>query len=265
MGDERIFQMHPARDATEGGAAERSAAEMSDADLIALYSPADRSVARVRTNFISSLDGSATSGGLSGELGGPADKRVFDIIRQVADVVLVAAGTVRSEGYGPMRVGDDAAAWRIANGLPQHPAFAIVTASLDLDPRSPIFTNAPSRPIVVTTASASPERRALLEPVADVVVCSAEDVDSVDARRLVDALVARGLTQIHCEGGPSLLGTLIVADALDELCLTVSPMLEGGTGPRISHSETAIDLRPMILEHLLLAGSMMFTRWTRAR
>jgi riboflavin biosynthesis pyrimidine reductase len=257
MGAEPILRVHPA-----SGAAPRGMA-LSDAELIALYSPADRAIPRVRANFISSIDGSATSGGLSGELGGPADKRVFDIIRQVADVVLVAAGTVRSEGYGPMRVGLDAAAWRLANGLPEHPAFAIVTASLDLDPSSPIFTDAPVRPIIVTTASASPERRARLEPVADVVVCSAENDKRVDARRLIDALVARGLTQIHCEGGPSLLGTLIDADVLDELCLTVSPNLEGGAGPRITHGDAAIGLRAMTLEHLLLAGSMMFTRWSR--
>ena len=121
-------------------------ADLGDDELLALYGPVDRSVPRLRANFIASVDGSATAAGLSGELGAPADKRVFDLQRQVADVVVVAAGTVRSEGYGAMRLGPEAEAWRVAAGLAPQPAFALVSRSLDLDPASDVFALAPSDP-----------------------------------------------------------------------------------------------------------------------
>ena len=75
----------------------------------------------VRVNFVSSIDGSATNEGRSGGLSGPADRRHFELLRRVTDVVLVGAGTVRDEGYGPMRVSDASARWREEHGMPRHP------------------------------------------------------------------------------------------------------------------------------------------------
>ena len=242
-----------------------TAAALTDNELLALYAPdasATRSRPWVRANFISSVDGSATAAGLSGELGGPADKRVFDLLRQLSDVILVGAGTVRDEGYGAMILDEDAAAWRLAHGRAGQPAFAIVTGSLNLDPTSEVFAKAPVRPIVLTAESADPTRRAALEQVADVVDCGAE---TVEPQRMIDALAERGLGRIHCEGGPSLFGSLLRADLIDALCLTVSPSLEGGTGPRISHAREMMDLRSMTLDHVLLSGSMMLTQYSRDR
>lgn len=239
--------------------------DLSDDDLLALYAPADRSVPRLRANFVASVDGSATASGLSGALGGPADKRVFDLLRQLCDVVVVAAGTIRSEGYGAMRLPASAEQWRRAQELAPQPAFAIVTGRLDLDPSSDVFAKAPVRPLVLTAASADADRRAALAEVADVVDCGD---DTVEPRRLVEVLVARGLTQIHCEGGPSLLGALIESDVLDALCLTISPALEGGSGPRITHRAAGaapIDLRAMTLDHVLNADGMLLTQYSRRR
>lgn len=237
--------------------------ELTDDELLGLYSPADRSLPNVRVNFISSIDGSATAEGLSGALGAPADKRVFDLQRQLCDVVLVGAGTVRAEGYGALRVGADAQRWRLAHGLAEHPSFALVSGRLDLDVSSEIFTKVPVRPIILTAASADPQKRRSLEAVADVVTCGES---RVEAGPMIAALTARGLVRVHCEGGPSLLGSLIAADLLDELCLTTSPALEGGAGPRIvTASGEPIPLRPMRLDHVLLAGSMLLTKWSRAR
>ncbi|MEF2979133.1 pyrimidine reductase family protein [Subtercola sp. YIM 133946] len=251
-----------------GVGAARTPGALTDTDLLALYAPAERSVPSVRANFISSIDGSATAGGLSGGglssgLGAPADKRVFDLQRQLCDVVLVGAGTVRSEGYGAMLLGPDARSWRVANGLPEHPTFAIVSGRLDLDPASDVFAKAPVRPVVLTARSAGAAKRKELERVADVVDCGET---RVDAEALIAALTARGLLRVHCEGGPSLLGSLVAADLLDELCLTVSPALEGGAGPRIvTAGGKAIALRPMGLDHVLLAGSMLLTKYSRRR
>ncbi|TDW49493.1 riboflavin biosynthesis pyrimidine reductase [Curtobacterium sp. PhB42] len=240
-----------------------SIAELSDDDLIDLYT-AGASAPWLRVNFVATLDGSASAAGVSGSLGGPDDLRVFDLLRRVADVVLVAAGTVRDEGYGPMVLHDADVAWRRAHGLPDHPVFAIVSRSLSLDAGSRVFTEAPVRPVVLTSAAAS-DVGVALSSVADVVPCSTDtDPDSVDVSLVRDALVARGLGTIHCEGGPSFLGSLIAADAVDELTLTIDPSLEGGAGPRIARGSSP-ELRRMRPAHVLRgAGDVLLTRYVRA-
>ena len=208
----------------------------------------------VRINFVESIDGAATRDGRSSGLSGPADQRLFELLRRVCDVVLVGAGTVRDEGYGPMRVSDASAAWRAANGRPPHPVFAIVTGELDLDPGSPIFTKAPVRPIVLTTERASGVERFD----ADVLVAGETEVDPA---RAVAALRERGLRRLLCEGGPSLFGSFIAADAVDELCVTVSPSLEAGDARRIANGEAPH--RDMRLVTVLRSADTLLLRYAR--
>lgn len=257
-----ITQLVPAPSGMTGGTA--PAGPLDDDALWGLYSPAERADPRIRVNFVESLDGSATVAGLSGELGGTADKRVFDILRALADVVLVGAGTARAEGYGALRMPDALARRRREAGLDEHPAMALVSGSLDLDPASELFTKAPSRPIVYTVESAPPAARRRIEAVAEVVLVGAERADPI---RIRSDLLARGLPQVLCEGGPSLFGDLIAADLVDELCLTMSPTLEGGAGRRIAAASdgTAASPRGLELAHLLQSGSVLLTRWTRTR
>lgn len=185
----------------------------------------------LRMNFVSSLDGAATHAGRSGGLGDAADRRMFDLLRRPADVVLLGAGTARIEGYGAMRLSDEEAAWRVDAGLPAQPAFALVSRSLDLDPESPIFRDAPVRPIVYTVASAPSARRESLARVADVVEAGEEDADGLRIRR---DLADRGLHRIHSEGGPHLFGAMLAVGAVDGLHLTLAPSLEVGTAGRIA-------------------------------
>jgi riboflavin biosynthesis pyrimidine reductase len=249
-----ISQLHPAPPV--GGGA------LTIDDLVDLHRPHDRTTPRVRANFVASVDGSATAAGRTRDLGGPADLLVFDLLRQLSDVVVVGAGTVRDEGYGPMRLGDEAVAWRREAGLPDHPTFAVVSGRLGLDPTSAVFADAPVRPLVLTHDEAPRAARARLDEVADVVSCGR---DRVDPCLLVRALVERGLPQIHTEGGPVLLGDLVAADVVDELCLTVSPNLEGGAGPRIVAAREAMALRGLALDHVLLSDDMLLTKWSRRR
>lgn len=225
---------------------------LTDDEIIARYAVDDRASPWLRTNFVSSIDGAVTHDGRSGGLSPQSDRRVFRLLRRLADVVLVGAGTVRTEEYAAMRLGPASVMWRLHQGMPQHPAFAIVTARLDLDPESMIFTNAPSRPIVVTHGChddpGRQERRRRLEAVADVVDCGEGDLDAALLRA---ELVERGLPQIHCEGGPHLFGTLLAQDAVDELCLTIAPTLEAGDAGRIARG--AADTVRMSLAHGLAA------------
>jgi riboflavin biosynthesis pyrimidine reductase len=233
-------------------------AGLDDEQLLAVYAPpADEPW--LRMNFVSSLDGAVTHDGRSGGLGGPADHRVFVLLRRHADVVLVGAGTARIEGYGGMRLDDAAAAWRVDRGMPPHPAFALVSGRLDLDPASPIFSDAPVRPVVYTVAAAPAERRAALAAVADVVDAGETVVDPAHVR---DDLIARGLGRIHGEGGPTLFGSFLVAGVVDELCLTLAPRLETGTAGRIAN-----DPRPaptdMALVSVLRGGGELLLRYVK--
>ncbi|TFB86909.1 pyrimidine reductase family protein [Cryobacterium algoricola] len=233
--------------------------DFSQAALLNAYRIEDRADPRVRVNFIASLDGAATHDGLSGGLNNADDKLVFDTLRSLTDVILVGAGTVRAEGYGGIRLDAAAEAWRVAHGLPPQPRIAVVSGRLDLDAGHPLFTDAATRPIVITHAGSPADRRADLEAVADVLVSGAASIDLPLALR---GLAARGLRQVLCEGGPSLFGALLAVDAVDELCLSLSPVLEAGTSGRIARSAETTS-RPMRLGHVLTAGDMLFLRYTR--
>jgi riboflavin biosynthesis pyrimidine reductase len=167
----------------------------------------------LRMNMIASLDGAITVGGVSGPLGGAGDHRVFTALRSFADAILVAAGTVRAEGYGPA------------------PApLVIVTRSCRLDLDAPLFTEASLKPVVVTVTAAPRDRRQRAGEVADVLVAGEHDVDLPAA---LCELGRRGHTSVLAEGGPTLNAQLARDDLVDELCLTVSPLLAGGDAGRI--------------------------------
>jgi len=232
--------------------------ELSDADLAESYPRRDRPTLRV--NFVASIDGAVTVDGKSGGLGGPGDKLIFDWLRTTCDALVVAAGTVRTENYDALRLTATAREWRRAHGLPEFPLMVIVSGSLGLDPRQLIFSDAPIRPLVITHAGAPAAGRAALEPVAEIVTVGETSVDLAEAVR---ELHARGATQLLCEGGPHLLGALIAADLVDELCLTVSPRLVGGSSGRIAAGPDSPP-REMSLRGVLADGDMIFLRYARS-
>lgn len=233
---------------------------LSDDEITDLYAVPDRVIPWLRVNFVSSIDGAGTHDSLTAGLGTPADKRVFDILRRLCDVVLVGAGTVRAEGYGPMRLDEPAVQWRQAHGLPAQPVFAIVSAGLHLDASHRIFTDAPVRPIVVTVESAPEDRRIALAEVADVLIAG---VDQVDTERMRSLLSDRGLTQVHSEGGPHLFADFLRADTVDEVCLTISPVLEGPGATRIVGGEPIGIQHPMTLAHVLSSEGTLLLRYVR--
>ncbi|WP_158548076.1 pyrimidine reductase family protein [Desertihabitans brevis] len=211
----------------------------------------------LRTLMVASADGAATIAGRVDTLTSPADQRLLLTARAVADVVLVGAGTVRAEGYGPLVVEADISARRGARGQTPHPGLAVVTATGDLDLEHPLFTEAVTRPLVVTTEGCP--RRDRIEQVADVVTAGAQ---TLDVRAAVAALRARGLRRIGCEGGARLNQALLAADLVDELVLTTAPLLVGGEAPRIVHGAVLDPPRPLRLVGVLRSGDHLFTRWS---
>ncbi|MFC0003972.1 pyrimidine reductase family protein [Micromonospora siamensis] len=230
-------------------------APLTDPELTALYGRAGRP--HLRVNFVSSLDGAVTLDGYSEGLSGEPDKRVFGLLRMLCDGLLVAAGTLRHEGYRAVRLNEQRRAWRREHGLTEYPTLVVVSGSLDLDPAQACFADAPVRPIVLTRDDAEPP--AGLTDVADLVRCGAD----VDLAAGLAELRRRGLAELLCEGGPHLFGALTAADLVDELCLTVAPLLAGAGPGRITAGDASAP-RQLGLRHVLAAADgVLMLRHTR--
>lgn len=200
----------------------------------------------LRANMVASADGAAVGDdGLSGGLSSPADRAVFRALRSLADVVLVGAGTVRAEGYRPARV-----------------PVAVVSGRLDVDLAAPLFTAPTHRTVLLTKDDAPADRLAQARAVADVVACGEHRVDPA---RAVAALVERGHRRLLCEGGPHLLGQVAAAGRLDELCLTLSPLLVSGPAPRVLVGPPVLPPARLRLAHLLEDEGVLFARYLVVR
>lgn len=201
----------------------------------------------VMANMVASVDGSAAVEGRTAPLSGPGDRAVFRLLRSLADVVLVGAGTARAERYGPVRRA--------------HPCpVAVVSRSLDLDWDAPLFTEAVAPTLVITCEAADPARRARAEGTAEVVVAGHSQVDL--ALALAD-LERRGHRLVLCEGGPLLLSEMVAADLLDELCFTLSPLLVGGTTLRLLTGPAPHEPRSLILASALEDQDSLLLRYLR--
>jgi riboflavin biosynthesis pyrimidine reductase len=210
----------------------------------------------LRLNMVASADGAAWLKGRSGGLSSKGDRRIFGLLRGLADVVVAGAGTVRTEQYAAIEPRES---WKVLRAdRAATPPIAVVSRSLDLDLDGPLFVGGASRSIVVTCEAAPADRRAKASRVADVIVAGDVQVDMSEAVR---ELHDRGLTRILCEGGPRLNGHLGQAGLIDELCLTISPMLLAGGAARIVNGEmTQIDLG---LSQVLEEEGVLFCKYTR--
>lgn len=214
-------------------------------DLLDLYDCGES--ACLRGGFVLTTDGGVAWDGGSRPLQTPADSAVFSALRAVADAVVVGAGTARSEGYGPVRLRPAGRAWRVERGRsPEPPPLVVVSRSLELDPGERFFSG-PS--LVLTCAASDPRRRESLSAVTEVLVVGDEEVDLLAAVRV---LHERGLRRLLCEGGPTLLTAVLAAGLLDELCLTLTPLLLGAAPTLLASALPAP--RPLELRSLVHGG-----------
>jgi riboflavin biosynthesis pyrimidine reductase len=217
----------------------------------------------LRANMVASTDGAAALTGRSGGLSGPADRMLFSVLRSLADVILVGAGTARAEHYRPVRA---AGLWTALRppGAPA-PAIAVVSGRLDLDPEGQLLAGASpeAQTLVITTATAPADRKAAIARHARIVVAGQAEVDCAAA---VTALTELGYASILTEGGPALLGQLAAAGLVDELCLTISPVLAGGPAGRIvADQAAAVAAARLSLAHVLTDDGYLFCRYLRER
>ncbi|MBB3752357.1 riboflavin biosynthesis pyrimidine reductase [Mycolicibacterium sp. BK634] len=237
---------------------------VDDDRLAELYAyPAELTRCLVRGNMITSLDGGAATDGTSGGLGGAGDRRVFLQLRELADVIVVGAGTARAENYSGAQMSVPDRADRQRRGQGEVPPIALVTRSGEIDPDLPVLTRTEVAPLVLTCDNALADTRSRLGGAAEVIACSAADPAAVDPAAMLTALSDRGLYRVLCEGGPSLMGTFVDNGLLDELCLTTAPKLVGGAAPRIVAGSGSV-LTDMRRAHLMFdAEGYLYGRYTR--
>jgi riboflavin biosynthesis pyrimidine reductase len=191
--------------------------------------PASTSRPHVILNMVSTADGHATLDGRSGPLSGPADRALFHALRLAVDAVMAGAATVRLERYG--RIVPDASRrqMRVAQGRSEEPLACIVSGRLALEGDIPLLADPAAHVVILTPSSASLPAGA-----------ANAELDYIRAARdgrldLAAALVElRARFDVHtllCEGGPHLNAQLLAAGLVDELFLSLSPLLAGGDPP----------------------------------
>jgi riboflavin biosynthesis pyrimidine reductase len=180
-------------------------------------------------NMVASADGRATLHGRTAELSSPADKQLFFTLRRSVDAVLVGTGTLREERYGPL-----------LRDAEEQPLTIVCSRRGDFPDDIPLFTDPRSRILAHTGPS---PREALLQ-----------------------AREEHGVRSVLCEGGPTLNGALFAEDVVDELFLSISPMIANGPAP-LTIVEAAGPGRPVDLEPVwvLEADGMLFCRYAVAR
>ena len=234
---------------------------LDDHELEKLYRyPADPRWLAV--NFVSGTDGAIAVEGRSGSLSTPADRIVYRLGNDLADVVLVGAGTAMAEGFEGLRPDERTADRRRRFGLAPIAPVAVVTNGRSLPPDAPVITKA-AVPTLVFTSSLAPSslRDAWTANGARVFVVGE---DAVSAELVVATLVAEGLGRIDCEGGPRLFGSLIEAGVVDEFRLTVAPFLVAGTAGRAAVGGV-VDPAKLELASVLTDGSSVLLRYLSPR
>ncbi len=231
--------------------------ELDDSGLAELYRyPAGKRT--LRANMVTSADGAATLDGASAALSSAADRHVFALNRTLADVILVGASTARIERYAPVRIRE---LWQhLRDGRTPTPPIAVVTSLRDLDPANPLIADAPAhaRTIVITTRRAPAQARAQMAERADVIVAG-ETV--VDLEAAVMTLADRGHQRILAEGGPGILAQLVAANLMDELCLTIGPLVAGPGAPRILTGAPIPQALPLSLAHVIEDNGFLLCRY----
>ena len=227
---------------------------VDEPELIELYRlPAPEGRGWLRTNFVMSLDGSVQGpDGRSGTLNTASDRHVFALQRALADAVLVGANTVRHEGYRAI----DLEPWQLEirqqEGLAPYPVLVIISASADLDPVIATPAEGTGGSVMIITTSGKPQDD--LEPlrIAGITVQEAEG-SALDLASIIDQLAGTGLPRLFCEGGPKLHNDLLAAGVVDEVALTLAPVVVGGQGLRSTSGAALLAPSGFRLHHALYA------------
>ncbi len=232
--------------------AERPSYALPEA-LSRVYGPLGFADRVVYSNFVSSLDGVVTVGsGISAgsTISGKylADRFLMALLRACADAVVIGAGTLRATPghlWTPAHVYPDLASefvtLRQTLGLSLEPRLVLLTATGDLDMKHPALTNGA---VVLTTKSVADQISHRLPPACEVIALGAGK--TLEIKHAFGELTKMGMDVVLTEGGPTLMGELIKADLLDEMFLTLSPVLAGRNKESRMGMVEGVELLPKI-------------------
>jgi riboflavin-specific deaminase-like protein len=208
----------------------------------------------VGMNFVATVDGRATIEGRSGPIGSAADSEMLLGLRTRFDAVMIGAGTMRAERYGPLARKQETREARERTGLRPEPLMVLVSGRLDLPWEAPLFTAGGEVLIFTSSEAEPPETESRVE-----VVRHPGAVNLVEAMR---HLRERGIRALLSEGGPHLHAQMQADGLVDDLFLTIAPKLSGGEAPRIVEGSLpgVVDLE---LAWLLEEDGELFARYRR--
>jgi len=214
---------------------------------------------RVAVNFVASSDGHVTLGGRSARLGDDGDHAMFHGLRERFDALLAGTTTLRVERYGRALGDPQRRSRREARGEPPEPLVCLVSLSGELPLEIPLFDEPEARVVVFSPRRvATPSWRAQVEEVQ----LDPEDPPLAAALRRLRSDF--GIRAVLCEGGPTLFGALLAEDLVDELFLTLAPVLTGGSGPSVSRGfEQPLPVN-LELKWLLERNNYLYLRYVRA-
>src|SRR3954468_2227126 len=200
--------------------------------------PAERPL--VGMNFVATVDGRATIAGRSGPIGSDTDTEMLVGLRSRFEAVMIGAGTMRAERYGPMK-----------------PLLVLVSGRLDLPWDAPIFTEDAGEALIFTASETEPPETA----------ATVEVVRHEGAVNLSEALrhlrQERGIRALLSDGGPHLHEQMQADGLVDDLFLTIAPKLSGGEAPRIIEGAlprvVGLEMAGLLEEH-----GELFARYRRA-
>lgn len=210
----------------------------------------------VMFNMVASVDGATAVKGGSSALNDEDDKALFSSLRAVPDVILVGAGTVRAENYGPVVLDEDRRVRRVAHGMSPVPRLAIATASLSVEPDMRVFEDPEHKPLIITSRDVP----------RDQIEAFADRADVVQLADLESASILESLGEpavVLCEGGPTLNGQLIADGFIHEMNLTMAPLIVGGESHRIAYGEEVLPPIDMELVRTLVGDRALFLRYVR--
>lgn len=211
----------------------------------------------VMANMVVSVDGAVAVDGRSGALGGEPDRAMFTAVRSLPDVILVGAGTARTERYRRPAPGPSAAL-RTGRGQSPAPRLAVVSRRAELPADQPFLDGDGPDPLLYHPSAAD------LSGLPPGVEPRRAGTEEVDLAAVLGNLADDGARTVLCEGGPSLLGALHAADLVDELFVTLSPHLVGGPGGRML-SGSPEQVRELVLHRLLVADDVLLATYRRSR
>ena len=217
----------------------------------------------VRGNMIASIDGGATSDGKSGDLGGDGDRTLFGVLRELADVIVVGASTARVENYSGVHFSAGQRKKRQLRGQAEVPPIAVMTRSGRVARDAKLLNDTEATPLVLTSGGAVSDTRRRLGGLAEVLDASGADADSVDMRVALNLLAEKGLLRVLTEGGPGVLGMFVEQNVLDEMCLTVAPVLVGGKAARIVTGPAEVHTAMQLSHGLTDDDGYLYLRYRR--